>query len=148
MSLIRRTENFPVWPNVLNDFFNRDWLDWNNRNFSDTNTTLPAVNIAETADCFEVELAAPGFDKADFKIEVNNNVLIVSSEKRVEKETKENQQFTRREFSYQSFSRSFTLPETVEEDKISARYDEGILKVNIPKKDEAKTKPVKAIEIQ
>ncbi len=148
MSLIRKTEKFPAWPNFLNDFFDRDWLDWNNRNFSDTNTTLPAVNIAETADCFEVELAAPGFEKADFKIEVNNNILTVSSEKKVVNETRENQKFIKREFSYQSFSRTFTLPETVDNDQISAKYEEGVLKVEIPKKEEAKVKPVKAIEIQ
>ena len=75
-------------------------------------------------------------------------MLTISSEKKTENETKEGEQFTRREFSYQSFSRSFTLPETVESEKIKAKYDNGILKLNIPKKEEAKPKPVKQIEIK
>ena len=92
-------------------------------------------------------MAAPGFEKKDFKIELLNNLLTISSEKQVETETKEGQQFTRQEFSYQSFSRSFTLPNTVEGEKIQAKYENGILKVAIPKKEEAKPKPVKQIEI-
>jgi len=123
-------------------------MDWNNRNFSNTNTTLPSVNVKESADGFEVDMAAPGLEKKDFKIEINHGTLTISSEKKVENETKEGQQFTRREFSYQSFSRSFTLPETVDNDKISAKYENGILKVSIPKKEEAKPKPAKTIEIK
>jgi len=148
MSLMRRIENYPAWSNFLNEFFDRDWLDWTSRHFSDTNTTLPSVNIKESADGFEVEVAAPGLDKSDFKIQLSNGVLTISSEKKVENETKEGQKFTRREFSYQSFSRSFTLPEIVEGEKISAKYDNGILKVSIPKKEEAKSKPAKTIEIK
>lgn len=148
MSLIRRTESYPAWSNFLNEFFDRDWMDWNNRNFSNTNTTLPSVNVKESADGFEVDMAAPGLEKKDFKIEINHGTLTISSEKKVENETKTGQQFTRREFSYQSFSRSFTLPETVDGDKISAKYENGILKVSIPKKEEAKPKPAKTIEIK
>lgn len=148
MTLIKRTQNVPAWPGFFNEFFDRDWLDWTNRNFSNTNTTLPAVNIKESTDRFEVEMAAPGFEKADFKIELNKDVLTISSEKKVEKETKDDQQFTRREFSYQSFCRSFSLPDSTDRDNISARYDNGILKVEIPKMDYAKVRPVRAIEIQ
>lgn len=148
MSLIRRNETYPAWSNFLNEFFDRDWMDWTNRNFSNTNTTLPSVNVKESADGFEVDMAAPGLEKKDFKIEINHGVLTISSEKKVENETKNGQQFTRREFSYQSFSRSFTLPETVDGDKISAKYENGILKVSIPKKEEAKPKPAKTIEIK
>jgi len=93
-------------------------------------------------------MSAPGLEKKDFKIELNNSVLTISSEKKVENETKDDQQFTRREFSYQSFSRSFNLPETVESEKIAAKYENGILSINIPKKEEAKPKPVKQIEIK
>ena len=93
-------------------------------------------------------MSAPGFEKSDFKIELNNSLLTISSEKKIKNETKEGQQFTRREFSYQSFSRSFTLPDTVEGEKIKAKYDNGILSVSIPKKEEAKPKPVKQIEIK
>ena len=148
MTLIKRTQNVPAWPGFFNEFFDRDWLDWTNRNFSNTNTTLPAVNIKESADRFEVEMAAPGFEKGDFKIELNKDILTISSEKKVEKETKDDQAFTRREFSYQSFCRSFSLPDSTDRDNISARYDNGILKVEIPKMDHAKEKPVRAIEIQ
>lgn len=147
MTLIKRTQNVPAWPGFFNEFFDRGWLDWTNRNFSNTNTTLPAVNIKESADRFEVEMAAPGFEKGDFKIELNKDILTISSEKKIEKETKDDQAFTRREFSYQSFCRSFSLPDSTDRDNISARYDNGILKVEIPKMDHAKEKPVRAIEI-
>jgi HSP20 family protein len=123
-------------------------MDFNSRNFSTTNTTLPSVNIKEDDNGFEVELAAPGLEKGDFKVELDKSVLTISSDKKVENETKEGQQFTRREFSYQSFSRSFTLPSIVEADKIAAKYENGILRVSIPKKEEAKPKPAKQIEIK
>jgi len=148
MSLIKRNENYPAWSNLFNDFFNRDWMDWTTRNFSDTNTTLPSVNILEGNDSFEVEMAAPGLEKKDFKIELNHGVLTVSSEKKLENETKKGQKFKRKEYSYQSFSRSFTLPDIVESKKISAKYESGILKVIIPKKTVAKTKVLKTIEIK
>jgi len=148
MSLIKRNENYPAWPNLFNDFFNRDLLDWTTRNFSATKTTLPSVNILEGNDSYEVNMAAPGLEKKDFKIELNHEVLTISSEKKVENETKNGKQFTRREYSYQSFSRSFTLPDTAESEKISAKYENGILKVLIPKKDVAKTRSLKTIEIK
>jgi HSP20 family protein len=149
MSLIKkRNENYPAWSNFFHDSFNRDLLDWSTRNFSDTNTTLPSVNILEDTENYEVDMAAPGLDKKDFKIELNHGVLMISSEKKVENETKKGQQFTRKEYSYQSFSRSFTLPETVESEKISAKYENGVLKVVLPKKDVAKTRPKKTIEIK
>ena len=135
-------------PSLFDRFFEGDLFDWSNRNFSLTNTTLPSVNIKESNDAFTVEVAAPGFDKSDFKLELNHDLLTISSEKQMENETKEDEQFTRREFSYQSFTRTFTLPNTVEEDKIKATYDNGILKISIPKKEEAKPKPSKVIEIK
>ncbi len=145
MSLVKFSHQMP---SLFDRFFENDMFDWSNRNFSDTNTTLPAVNIKEDKDGFEVEMSAPGFEKGDFKIELNNSLLTISSEKKIENETKEGQQFTRREFSYQSFSRAFTLPETVEGEKIAAKYENGILSINIPKKEEAKPKPVKQIKIK
>lgn len=144
MSLVRFSSQMP---SLFDRFLENDLFDWSNRNFSKTNTTLPAVNIKEDDDGFEVEMSAPGLEKEDFNIELNNSVLTISSEKKVENETKEGQQFTRREFSYQSFCRSFNLPDTVESEKIEARYENGILKLTIPKKEEAKPKPVKRIEI-
>ncbi|PKP10729.1 MAG: heat-shock protein [Bacteroidetes bacterium HGW-Bacteroidetes-4] len=144
MSLVRFSNTFPT---LFDRFFENDLFDWSNRNFSSTNTTLPSVNIKETNDDFEVEVAAPGFSKTDFKIELNHDVLTVSSDKEVKNETKDGQQFTRREFSYQSFSRSFTLPNSADSDKIKALYDNGILKIVIPKKEEAKPKPARQIAI-
>ena len=145
MSLVRFSNQFP---SLFDRFFENDVFDWSNKNFSNTNTTLPSVNIKESSDDFNVEVAAPGFDKKDFKIELNNNALTISSEKKIENEIKEGQQFTRREFSYQSFNRSFALPDLVNTEKISAKYENGILKIAIPKKEEAKPKPPKAIEIK
>ena len=134
-------------PSLFDRFFDGDMFDWSNRNFSNTNTTIPSVNIKENADAFVVEVAAPGFEKGDFKIELNLNTLSISSEKKVENETKEGEVFTKREFSYQSFSRSFTLPMIADGERISANYENGILLVSIPKKEEAKPKPSRMIEI-
>ena len=144
MSLVKFSNQFP---SLFDRFFENDLFDWSNRNFSNTNTTIPAVNIKESTDGFEVDVAAPGLTKNDFKIELNLDQLTISSEKQVENETKDGQQFTRREFSYQSFCRSFTLPNTVDSDKIEAKYENGMLKVAIPKKEEAKPKPIKQIAI-
>ena len=145
MSLVRFSNQLP---SMFDRFFEGDLFDWSNRNFSLTNTTLPSVNIKENTDAFTVEVAAPGFEKGDFKLELNHDLLTISSEKKVEKETKEGEQFTKREFSYQSFSRSFTLPHTADGEKIEASYENGILKVSIPKREEAKPKPARTIEIQ
>lgn len=123
-----------------NEMFNRD--------YAETNTTLPSVNIKETEDKFGVEVAVPGFNKKDFNIELNNNELTISSEKKEETEQKEGERYTRREFSYQSFRRSFTLPNIVDGEKISAQYKDGVLHVDIPKREEAKPKPPKQIAIK
>jgi HSP20 family protein len=144
MAILRFSNQIPT---LFDHFLASDLFDWSNRHFSSTETTLPSVNIKESTDEFEVELAAPGFVKDDFNIELNNDLLTISSEKKTENETKEGQQFARREFSYQSFSRSFTLPNTADSDKIKAKYENGILKVSIPKKAEAKPRPTKQIAI-
>jgi HSP20 family protein len=144
MSLVRFSENYP---SLFDRFFESDLFDWSNRNYSTTNTTLPSVNIKESTDDFEVEVAAPGFGKSDFKIELDHDLLTISSEKKIENETKEGQKFTKREFSYQSFSRSFTLPNTADSEKIEAIYANGILRIVIPKKEEAKPKPLRHIAI-
>ncbi len=138
---------FNNYPSLFDQLFDTDMFDWSNRNYSETNTTVPSVNIKENADAFNVEMAVPGFDKKDFKIALDHNVLTISSEKKVENETKEGERFTRHEYSYQSFSRSFTLPEAANGDKISAKYDNGILNVEIPKREEAKPKPMRQIAI-
>jgi len=134
-------------PTLLGDIFTPDWIDWSLSNFSETNTTLPAVNIRETNDDFHIEVAAPGMKKDDFKVELDNDMLVISSERRDEQEEKKGD-YTRREFSYQSFQRSFSLPERlVNGDKIKAEYRDGILHITVPKKEEAKAKPAKVIKI-
>ncbi len=145
MTLIRRNELFP---SVFDDLFSRDLWNWGWNNNSSTNTTLPAVNIKETAEGYEVEMAAPGMTKDDFKVELDGNTLTISSEKQDQQEESENSRFVRREFSYQSFQRTFQLhKEVVDMDKIQAKYENGVLRLLIPKKEEAKQKPPKMIQI-
>lgn len=149
MTLTRRNGNLTnSFPSLFDDFFSRDLLDWNNSNFSNTGTTLPAVNVKETPETFEVEMAAPGMKKEDFKVELNNNILTISSEQRSEHEEKDNDKYTRKEFSYQSFQRSFQLSrEAVDADKIQAKYENGVLHLTIPKREEVKQKPSRLINI-
>lgn len=144
MSMLRLSNQFPT---LFDRIFENDLFDWSNRNYSQTNTTVPSVNIKESTDAFEVELAAPGLEKKDFNIELNHDVMTISSEKKMENETREGEEFARREFSYQSFSRSFSLPNSADSDKIKAKYENGILRVYIPKKEEAKPRPAKQISI-
>jgi HSP20 family protein len=148
MSLIRRNQDlFPVIPALFDDFLGRDLFNWNNNNYSSTRTTVPAVNIKETEDQFEVQLAAPGMEKNDFKIQLDGNTLTISSEKQHNKEEKE-QSYSRKEFSYQSFQRSFVLPkDVVDEEGISGRYEDGVLYLTVPKKEEVKQKAPRLIEI-
>jgi len=133
-----------MFPSVFHDFFDRDLFDLTNTSFM--NSTLPAVNIHESKNEYLVEVAAPGMNKEDFKIELENNFLVISSEKE-EKKEEEGKEYTRKEFSYQSFKRSFSLPKTIEDSKIQARYKDGVLKITLPKKEEAKEKPKKLISI-
>lgn len=106
---------------------------------------VPAVNISEEKDRYNMELAAPGFEKDDFKIELNKGMFTVSAQHKTEKETKE-KTFSRKEFNYGSFQRNFSLPEEINEDAIVAKYENGILKISLPKKEEAK-KEKKEIKI-
>lgn len=141
MSLVLRNKLFPSF----NDDFSNDFFPSFFNQPSSIN--LPSVNISEDGDNFKIELAAPGLDKKDFRIEVKNNVLSISSEKE-EKHENENEKFMRREFNYCSFKRSFGLPQSVDVDKIKAKHNNGVLSVTIPKKEEAKEKPLKQIEIK
>lgn len=134
-------------PVLFDDLFNRDLFNWGNLNFSDTNTTIPAVNIKETAESYEVEVAAPGMTKDDFKVELDGNSLTISAEKRDEKED-DSERYSRKEFSYQSFQRTLTLQkDVVDIDKIQAKYENGLLHLMVPKKEEAKQKPPRLIQI-
>lgn len=143
--LARRNENY--LPSFFERFLNNDLSDWNLTNFSGTNTSLPAVNVKETIDEFVIELAAPGMEKKDFKINFKNNVITISSEKEDKKEEKKDN-YTRREFSYQSFQRAFTVPENaILSDKIEATYNNGILEIKLPKREEVKPQPEREIKI-
>lgn len=116
-----------VFDSILNDTFLSDKF---------INKT-PAVNIAETENDFHIELAAPGLSKEDFKISVEKNILTVSAEKKTEAEVAD-KKYSKKEFNYTAFNRTFTLPETVDYAKIDAAYTDGILKLNVAKKEEAK----------
>jgi HSP20 family protein len=144
MSLARFSNQYP---SLFDRFFENDLFDWSNRNYSSSGTTLPSVNIKESNEDFEVEMAVPGFLKEDFNIEISRDLLTISSEKEFNEETNEDEYFTQREFSYRSFSRSFTLPNIAESDKIVAKYENGILTITIPKKEEARPKPPRQIAI-
>ncbi|HRH10481.1 MAG TPA: Hsp20/alpha crystallin family protein [Bacteroidia bacterium] len=146
MTQISKKEGTSMFPSLMSDFFNSDNFfgnKWLEREFGQN---MPAVNIKEKSNEFIIDFASPGFEKNDFKIEVDNNVLTVSAEKKNEKK-EENERFTRKEFSFNSFSRSFTLPQTVNPDSIGANYNDGILKLTIPKKEEAKTPAKKEIKV-
>lgn len=149
MTLRKKNLVVPAIPRFFDDFFTRDLLDWDSRTGATTNSTLPSVNILENNESFLVEMAAPGMDKKDFQIELDNEMLIISSEKKVENELKEGVSYNRREFSYQSFQRSFHMPKSVVElSKIEAKYEDGILRIIVPKKEEAKSLPPRRIAIK
>jgi HSP20 family protein len=138
MNLVKRQK--PIFTSLIDDLFlNQDW--------SQINTTVPAANIIEADDHFNIELAAPGKKKSDFKIELDEGVLTISSEIET-KSTEKEGSFTRKEFGYSAFKRSFNIPDTVVADKISANYKEGILTVSLPKKEEALPQPKKLISIK
>jgi HSP20 family protein len=142
MTLVKFNNTFPSF---LDEFFGGDIFD-SNRN-SAIGNNLPAVNVKENEKNFEVEVAAPGMKKEDFKIELDNNMLGISSERKEENE-EEKGKYTRREFRYSSFKRTFTLPENVDSNKIKASYKEGVLTIDIPKVAEKKKEKSKMIEIK
>ena len=124
-------------PSVFDDFF-KPWNEWfDDRRFFNQVATVPSVNITENKDNYQVALAAPGLKKEDFKIDVEGNMLTISSEKEENKEEK-NEKYTRKEYSYSSFSRSFTLPEDVKEEAIEATYENGVLNLRLPRKENGK----------
>ena len=135
--------NRTLFPSLADEFYGKDWPGFVNEQ---TGVSMPAVNIIEGKDDFKIEVAIPGLKKEDFKLKVENDVLTISSEEENRKEEK-NEKFMRKEFSYSSFSRSFILSDGVDPDKINAFYKDGVLDVIIPKKEAAKEKPVRQINI-
>lgn len=146
MNTLVKKNNF--WPSTssVDDFLSDNFFNWPSDMSRATN--LPRVNITETDEDFTVEMAAPGMKREDFNIELDNDLLMISAQTSMSNEEKnKNLNYTRKEFSYESFNRSFHLPNTVEADKIKAKYEDGLLKLVIPKKEEAKRKPAKTIKI-
>ncbi len=146
MALARLSNS--MFPSLMDRFFEGDLMDWNSFNFAGENSTLPAVNVKENDNEYQIDVAAPGLKKGDFKLNYDNGRLLISSEKKAEHEEKDGEKVTRKEFSYQSFQRSFSMPENqINVDKIGAKYDNGILHVTLPKREEVKPKPLKEINI-
>lgn len=144
-TLSTRRPFFSLTP-AFNDLF-EPWNEWFQDGAAGKQLSLPRVNITEDSKNYSLELAAPGLHKKDFKIDINNNVLTVSAQREESKEEKD-KQYTRQEYSYSSFSRSFTLPEEVEQDKVEATYDGGILKIALPKNAKVTKQNHKAISIK
>ena len=138
MNLIKRQN--PMFTSLIDDLFHNQ--DWNH-----ISTNIPATNIVEADDHFDIQLAVPGKKKSDFTIEFEESILTISSETET-KYTEKEGTFTRKEFGCNSFKRSFSVPETVSADKISASYKDGILIVSLPKKTEALPQPKKLISIK
>ena len=137
---IVKYNNNNVFPSLMNEFFNDDFgLNLFNRNYS-----VPSVNSIENNDSFEIDLAVPGMKKEDFSIELNDKILVISSES---SNNIENDKMRLNEFNFSSFQRSFRVPNSVDQDKIKANYKNGILKIKLPKRKESISKPSRVINI-
>lgn len=146
-TLVRTNGSLLSGLSTLDDYLFRNWANWSNDNWRPENSTLPAVNINEADDSYIIELAAPGMKRDDFKVEMQKNTLKISSQREKKNEANDGA-YSRREFSYHAFERSFTLPEDVEPEKINARYEAGILEITIPKKDLSKLNPTRQISVK
>jgi HSP20 family protein len=136
--------SFPTLPSLIEDFFNRNWMDTSSGNRI-MSSTMPAVNIYEDNNAFQIEVAAPGLKRENFNIQLDNYALTISAERQ---DQKESDRLKRREFFYGSFERTFALPENkVDGEKIEAKYVDGILHITVPKKEEARQKPARQISI-
>ena len=144
MNLIRKQNTW--YPSIMDDFFSTNW----NINIPTHSNSLPAVNIKETDKEFSLQIASPGLSKEDFEVSCEENALsieVLNNNKKTENST-DFTNFTRLEFDYNSFKRSFTIPESVEISKIEALYLNGVLNINLPKKKEAQPLPKKLIKIK
>ena len=139
MNLIHKQRTFI--PSLIDDYFNQEW-DFKIQNYS----SLPAVNIKELDTHFDIHLAVPGMKKSDFEIEVDNGSLSISSSTSNKDSAEE--EFTHHEFSFNSFKRTFTIPESVDPTKVDACYSNGVLQISLPKRKEALPQPKKVIKIR
>lgn len=142
MNLIRRNNNV-IFPSLMNELLKPDWFG----GVANLNATVPAVNIKEHEKDFELAIIAPGRKKEDFKIEIDNELLTITSEIVVE-ENEEKDNYTRKEFEVNSFKRVFNLPETINSENIDATYVDGVLKLTLPKRAESLPKPKRFIELK
>jgi len=141
----RGFDSLPGLPSWFDDLLGKSYGNEFVTNFN-TGLSLPAVNVIDSANEFIVEMAVPGLKKSDFEINIDNHILSIGVEK--ETEDQENSKtYTRREFGYASFKRTFSIPKSVDVEKISASYNDGVIKVVLPKLDEAKKKPKRSISI-
>lgn len=141
---LMRFNNERPFPSLFNDFF-KPWNEWFDSDLMKT-MTVPSVNVIENEKNYKLTMAAPGLKKDDFKIDIDGDIITISAETKVEKEEKD-EKFSRKEYSYKTFSRSFTLPEIVNADKIDAVYENGELKLMLPKKAEVKKTTAKNIAV-
>ena len=132
-------------PAYWDDFFNDSFFKQVNSTTSKGNT--PAVNVSEDEKGYFIEVAAPGIDRKDFRLEIENDVLTISSEHK-ESKKEEKQNYLRREFNYKTFKRSFQLPETIDQEQIKATHEAGVLTLSLPKIEEVVQKAPKQIEIK
>ena len=137
---IVKYNNNNVFPSLINEFFNDDF----GMNFLNRSHSVPSVNSLENNDSFEIDFAVPGMKKEDFTIELNDKVLVISSET---SNTMENDKMRLNEFNFSSFQRSFRVPDSVDLDKIKASYKNGILKIKLPKRKESISEPNRVINI-
>jgi HSP20 family protein len=140
------TRNSDMYPAMFDRIFEKDWMNWPDRNYSAANTSLPRVNIGENNDEFRIQVAAPGMKRDDFRINYDNGKLTIASD--FNETVEEGERYSVREFSYQSFQRSFTISrDVVDGEKINAAYQDGILTIVLPKKEEIKPRPPREITI-
>ncbi|MEO9964223.1 MAG: Hsp20/alpha crystallin family protein [Reichenbachiella sp.] len=144
MNLLAKTGDNLRFPALFSGFFDED--TWSKPLWNGWRANVPAANVLETDNEFKIELAAPGMEKKDFHVNIENGALCISSEKEMELND-EQEDYTRKEFSFSSFSRSFLLPDSVNDDKVKATYKDGVLSITLPKKEEAKKLPKKEIKI-
>ncbi|HLO89857.1 MAG: Hsp20/alpha crystallin family protein [Chloroflexota bacterium] len=143
LPVTRKEKTF--FPSIVDEFFGRDFM--NDLFDFRTGVNMPSVNVIEGVNEFKIEVAAPGLEKNDFKVNLDNNILTIASEKE-DKQESDDERYMRREFSYSSFTRSFSLPPSLDAGNITANHKNGVLTILIPKKEEAKQKPAKQIQIQ
>lgn len=145
LAKVSNGHRLPGVSNWIEDWFGRELPSFSTEFLPSINK--PATNIRELPDSYELEVLAPGWKKSDFEVNVDNGLLTISAEAKKEEEMSEDN-YTRREFGYSSFKRTFTLPDTIDSDKVDARYEDGILYVILPKVEHARQKPVRRIDIK